>query len=186
MEMQQYEGGDFFRLYGSDLSYTDYRRNPAGTVGIPAGAGGVWEPMSSSDKIIGGNTLDGAYLVDDTYLVWHATTGSNYAWTGAFPKVVAPGTDPAAVAGFVMRSDAGLREDLAASGGYDLIGTPSGSLKKVLSERLANSGADKKEIIFDLPLLFPDYEAILAANPTWTFIYPGSFDVGDDGRIYIA
>ena len=121
IDMQQYEDGDFFRLYGSDLSYTDYRRNPAGTVGIPAGAGGVWEPLTSNDKVIGGNTLDGAYLADASYLVWHAATESNYAWTGAFPKVVAPGTDPAAVAGFVMRSDAGLRSELAGDSGAVLV-----------------------------------------------------------------
>lgn len=121
IDMQQYEGGDFFRLYGSDLSYTDYRRNPAGTVGIPAGAGGVWEPLTSNDKIVGGNTTDGAYLVDDTYLVWHAATSSNYAWTGPFPKAVAPGTDPTAVAGYAPRTDAGLRNELSSDNGYQLV-----------------------------------------------------------------
>lgn len=112
IDMQQYEGGDFFRLYGSDLSYTDYRRNPAGITGIPSDAGGVWEPLTSNDKIIGGNTLDGAYLVDDTYLVWHAATSSNYVWSGAFPHVVAPGTDPIAVAGYTPRTDVVLRTDV--------------------------------------------------------------------------
>lgn len=113
IDMQQYEGGDFFRLYGSDVSYTDYRRNPTGTVGIPADAGGVWEPLTSNDKIIGGNTIDGAYLVDENYLVWHAASGSNYAWTGAFPRTVAPGVDPTAVgSGYVPRTDAVLRSEV--------------------------------------------------------------------------
>ena len=123
IDMQQYEGGDFFRLYGSDVSYTDYRRNPTGTVGIPAGAGGVWEPLTSNDKIIGGNTIDGAYLADDTYLVWHASSDSNYAWTGALPHTVAPGTDPAMLgSGYVQRTDVMLRDELVSSTGLSLIG----------------------------------------------------------------
>lgn len=79
VDMQQYEDGDFFRLYGSDTFYTDYRRNPAGTSGIPAGAGGVWEPIRSSDRAVGGNFTDGAYLVDAESVAWHAGTTSYYS-----------------------------------------------------------------------------------------------------------
>lgn len=109
-DMQQYEGS-YFRLYGSTTSYTDYWRNPQGTTGIPSAVGGVWEPSSSSDKIIGGNSTQGAYLVDESYLVWHAATASNYVWTGAFPKVVPAGADPVML-GFEAHSDNSLRQDL--------------------------------------------------------------------------
>lgn len=123
IDMQQYEGGDFFRLYGSATFYTDYRRNPAGTVGIPAGAGGVWEPLISNDKSVGGNFTDGAYLVDASYLVWHAGTASYYGWTGVFPKTVAPGTDPAAVgSGYTPRTDVVLRDELASKIGSGMLG----------------------------------------------------------------
>lgn len=123
IDMQQYEGGDFFRLYGSDVSYTDYRRNPAGTVGIPAGVGGVWEPLTNNDKIIGGNTIDGAYLVDETYLVWHAASGRNYSWSGTFPRTVAPGVDPTAVgSGYVPRTDVALRTEIGGADGARMIG----------------------------------------------------------------
>lgn len=115
IDMQQYADGDFFRLYGSDTFYTDYRRNPAGTVGIPAGAGGVWEPLLSSDKSVGGNFTDGAYLVDAESVAWHAGTTSYYSWTGTLPHEVAPGTDPTAVTGYVPRADVVLRDQLSAS-----------------------------------------------------------------------
>lgn len=113
-DMQQYADGDFFRLYGSDVSYTDYRHNPTGTVGIPADVGGVWEPLTNNDKIIGGNTIDGAYLVDRNSIAWHAATASYYSWTGAFPHYVASGTDPALPgSGYAPRTDAMLRNELA-------------------------------------------------------------------------
>ena len=35
-----------------------------------------------------------------------------YSWSGAFPKVVAPGTDPVVVAGFVPRTDVVLWDEL--------------------------------------------------------------------------
>lgn len=41
----------FMRLYTSDTEYTDYRRNPTGTIGIPSDLGGVWEVIASSAKV---------------------------------------------------------------------------------------------------------------------------------------
>ena len=38
--------------------------------------------------------------------------GNYYGWTGAFPHVVAPGTNPTAVAGYVPRTDVVLRGEL--------------------------------------------------------------------------
>lgn len=123
IDMQRYADGDFFRLYGSDVFYTDYRRNPAGTLGIPADVGGVWEPIQSSDRAVGGNFTNGAYLVDAESVVWHAGTTSYYSWTGIFPHVVAPGTDPTAVgSGYVPRIDVVLRNELAEIDGARLVG----------------------------------------------------------------
>lgn len=115
-DMQRYEGGDFFRLFGSDLSYTDYRRNPAGTLGLPASAGGTWEPLTSSDKIIGGNSSFGAYLATSDYVVWHAATGFNYKWLGSYPKTVEPGYNVAADSSYVALPEASLRQELTRDG----------------------------------------------------------------------
>ena len=62
-----------------------------------------------------GGTLTDASQVFLDDITASAGKGNYYAWTGAFPKVVAPGADPAAVAGFVMRSDAGLRAEIIPS-----------------------------------------------------------------------
>jgi hypothetical protein len=51
-----------------------------------------------------------------------AGKGNYYAWTGTFPHTVAPGTDPALVVGYVMRSDAGLRKDLESPSGSSKVG----------------------------------------------------------------
>ena len=72
-------------------------------------------------NLVEGNFEEGGELLAATDVMITAS-GDGYAWTGAFPKVVAPGTDPAAVAGFVMRSYAGLRSELASSGGAGMIG----------------------------------------------------------------
>lgn len=124
-------------------------------------------------------------------LLWEED-GDYYRWDGGLPKTVPVGSTPETSGGvglgaWVSVGDASLRADIAKPTGTNLIGTKNGeTLSTVLSSRWANSGADKKEIRFDLPLLFPDYDAILAAHPDWTFIYPGSFCIGDDGKIYIT
>ena len=59
--------------------------------------------------------------------------GNYYGWTGAFPKVVAPGTDPAAVTGYVPLTDSTLRSELSGAGGADMVGTDDG---RSVQERL--------------------------------------------------
>lgn len=59
-----------------------------------------------------GGTLTDASQVFLNDITASAGKGNYYAWTGAFPKVVAPGTDPASVAGFVLRSDVSLRGEV--------------------------------------------------------------------------
>ena len=149
VDMQQYEGGDFFRLYGADTFYTDYRRNPVGTVGIPAGAGGVWEPIQSSDRAVGGNFTNGAYLVDAESVAWHAGTASYYSWTGTLPHEVAPGTDPTATPGYALCAGVALRDALAADSSQVLVaGVPAetiGFLMKtrvLVTERRFTGGVD--------------------------------------------
>ena len=92
----------FMRLYGDDTHYTDYRRNPAGTVGIPSDLGGVWEPIKTSELQVVGNSLYGAYVYDVDQVMYHNNIG--YSWSGTFPKIVTAGLDPAITAGFLMRS----------------------------------------------------------------------------------
>lgn len=59
-----------------------------------------------------GGTLTNAAQVFLNDKIGSAGLGNYYAWSGAFPKVVAAGLDPAITAGFVMRSDAGLRSEI--------------------------------------------------------------------------
>lgn len=102
-DMQAYLGGDFFRLYCSAVAYTDFVRNLQGTVGIPATAGGVWEPIANNlgNVVLGGSADVGAYLASEEYKVWDAVTGKYYYWQGALPKVVEAGADPSTTVGFV-------------------------------------------------------------------------------------
>ena len=48
-------------------------------------------------------------------------TGKRYSWTGVYPHVVAPGTDPTVVAGYVQRTDVVLRDELASDSGASLV-----------------------------------------------------------------
>lgn len=82
----------FMRLYGTDTAYTDYRRNPTGTVGIPSDLGGVWEPISSSNLPICGNFTYGAYVFSSDCIVGY--NDSFMQWQGDTPKVVAAGATP--------------------------------------------------------------------------------------------
>ena len=59
-------------------------------------------------------------------MVIHNASGKGYSWGGAYPVggyAVAPGTDPTAVgSGYVPRTDATLRSDLASESGSGLLG----------------------------------------------------------------
>lgn len=68
-----------------------------------------------------GGTLTNAAQVFLNDKVGSVGIGNYYAWSGTFPKVVTAGLDPAITAGFIQRSDAGLREDLAAQNSQVLI-----------------------------------------------------------------
>lgn len=87
----------FMRLYGTDTAYTDYRRNPTGTIGIPSELGGVWEPIRSSELPICGNFTYGAYVFSSDCVVGY--NNSFMQWKGALPKVVPAGSTPASTGG---------------------------------------------------------------------------------------
>lgn len=69
-----------------------------------------------------GGTLTNAAQVFLNDKVGSAGLGNYYAWSGTFPKTVPAGIDPAITAGFIMRSDAGLRCQLASVDGDSLMG----------------------------------------------------------------
>lgn len=83
-----------------------------------------------------GGTLTDASQVFLNNITASAGKGNYYAWTGTFPKVVAPGTDPASIAGFVMRSDAWLRDEITNSGEFSAeeAGYRLSSISRCLSE----------------------------------------------------
>ena len=67
-------------------------------------------------------SVAGGTLTQPNQAFLHPANGNYYSWTGSFPHVVAPGTDPAAVAGYVPRTDVALRGELSAPGGAGLVG----------------------------------------------------------------
>ena len=115
----------FMRLYGTDTAYTDYRRNPTGTVGIPSELGGVWEPIRSSELPICGNFIHGAYVFSSDCVVGY--NDSFMQWQGDTPKAVLAGTTPQTAGGigagaWVDRTDVTLRGELSSADGEKNIG----------------------------------------------------------------
>lgn len=109
----------YYRLKLSDGSYT-------AEFAVPKGGAAGFEALRRSYADAGLTLVDGSFetggtLNSTTDVLLQNITDEAYAWTGAFPKVVAPGTDPATLAGFVMRSDAGLRDELVSDTGYMLV-----------------------------------------------------------------
>lgn len=74
-------------------------------------------------------SVTGGTLTQPNQAFLHPANGNYYSWIGAYPVggyVVAPGTDPTAVAGCVPRTDVVLRGELADVGGADLVNTSDG------------------------------------------------------------
>ena len=87
-----------------------------------------------------GGTLTDASQVFLNDITASAGKGNYYAWTGTFPKVVAAGADPAAIAGFVMRSDAWLRSDLASDESTVEIGKSTAGIIGLRVSQFATDG----------------------------------------------
>ena len=64
-------------------------------------------------------SVTGGTLTQPNQAFLHPANGNYYSWTGEYPVggyVVAPGTDPTSVTGYVPRSDVSLRNKLAVNG----------------------------------------------------------------------
>ena len=86
-------------------------------------------------EVVVGSFGAGGVLESSTDVLLNEDDGKGYVWTGAFPKVVAAGTNPAAIAGFVMRGDAGLRVELAEDRGASLSGYYGDTVESALDKR---------------------------------------------------
>lgn len=63
-------------------------------------------------NLINGSFKEGGTLTSISDVLLCKASGKAYSWTGAFPKVVAPGADPTSDTGYVPRSDVVLRGEL--------------------------------------------------------------------------
>lgn len=152
-------------LNSQDDTYQDRLGN---TVPTAAGAIKLLGPVVVSWTFATGGTLN---YPNEAAL--NPAGGNYYGWTGAFPKVVAPGTDPALPgSGYVPRTDVVLRDGLSADSGADLIG-----FSHVDSPSKSTVGAKLKQIvsITDAPFnAVPDVDstaAIGAAAAAADFIF---------------
>ena len=97
-------------------------------------AGSTREAIRRSYQEAGYNLVDGSFelggvLYSTSDVLLHQLSGKAYSWDGTYPVdgyVVDSGTDPTVVAGYVPRTDVVLRNQLASTGGAELIGTASG------------------------------------------------------------
>ncbi len=75
----------------------------------------LWKRSASEAglNLVAGSFEEGGVLTSSTDVLWHKGLNSIYSWSGAFPKTVAPGTDPTtAGSGYTPRTDVVLRGEL--------------------------------------------------------------------------
>jgi len=83
---------------------------------------GFWGALGP--VVMSWTSTTGGTLTQPNQAFLHPTDGNYYSWVGAYPSggyVVAPGTDPTAVTGYVPRTDVVLREQLASPDGSSLV-----------------------------------------------------------------
>ena len=104
------DGVDNLKSFDVLLNSTDdtYQDRLGNTVPTAAGAIKALGPVVTAWTFTTGGTLN---YPNEAAL--NPVDGNYYGWTGAFPKVVAPGTDPTVVPGFVPRTDVVLRHQLS-------------------------------------------------------------------------
>lgn len=104
------DGVDNLKSFDVLLNSTDdtYQDRLGNTVPTAAGAIKRLGPVVTAWTFTTGGTLN---YPNEAAL--NPTDGNYYGWTGAFPKVVAPGTDPTVVAGYVPRTDVLLRDEIS-------------------------------------------------------------------------
>jgi len=89
-------------------------------------AGGTDYTLDGLYKAIGPvvmpwTSVTGGTLTQPNQAFLHPANGNYYSWAGAFPKVVAPGSDPAAIgSGYTPRTDVVLRDELTSNVPGDL------------------------------------------------------------------
>ena len=111
----------YYRLKLSDGSYT-------AEFAVPKGGAAGFEALRRSYADAGLTLVDGSFetggtLSSTTDVLLLNVTAKAYAWTGAFPKVVAPGTDPTlSGSGYVPRTGVVLRSELSGDSGPSLVG----------------------------------------------------------------
>ena len=101
-------------LNSADDTYQDRLGN---TVPTAAGAINRLGPV-----VVEWTFTTGGQLSNPSQAALYPANGNYYSWTGAHPHDVAPGTDPTAVTGYVPRTDALLRGELAEPSGVALVG----------------------------------------------------------------
>ena len=100
---------------------------------------GFWNALGP--VIMPWTSVAGGTLTQPNQAFLHPANGNYYSWSGAYPVggyVVAPGTDPTAVAGYVPRTDVVLREELAAPGGAEVVGYSAGDPSYFSSRKVAD------------------------------------------------
>lgn len=99
-----------------------YQDRLGNTVPTAAGAIKALGPVVAAWTFTTGGTLN---YPNEAAL--NPADGNYYGWTGTFPKVVAPGSDPTLLgSGYEPRTDVVLRGELADVGGADLVNTSDG------------------------------------------------------------
>lgn len=93
-------------------------------------------------SLVDGSFETGGTLTTTTDALLNEKDGKAYSWTGAFPKVVAPGTDPALPSsGYVPRTDVVLRAELAGDSGAAVVsgrGAITGQIKRTQADKNAD------------------------------------------------
>ena len=77
---------------------------------------GFWNALGP--VVMPWTSVTGGTLTQPNQAFLHPANGNYYSWAGAYPKVVAPGTNPAAVGGYVPCTDVVLRNDITEYGSF--------------------------------------------------------------------
>lgn len=115
----------FMRMYWTDTNYTDFRRNPTGTIGIASDLGGVWEVAGDSLKLrqllakqaaeagfnlVDGSFEEGANISGWPDVVWCQADGKYYQWKADVAKTVTAGSTPTNIGtDWIDKTDTSLR-----------------------------------------------------------------------------
>ena len=143
---------------------------------------GMWGALGP--VVMPWTSVVGGTLTQPNQAFLHPANGNYYSWTGAYPVggyVVAPGTDPTAVTGYVPRTDVVVREQLAGAAGADMIGfqqAGSGSVARTAQDKMRETVSVKD---FGGATTNPDNSAALAAAQVESKVVQlprGSYAVG--------